>query len=54
MFCAACMWGTGMLDTGRDVVLLAYRRISILKHVLQVLTSTYEKGLFHFWDKDSW
>lgn len=23
-------------------------------HVLQVLTSTYEKGLFHFWDKDSW
>lgn len=25
-----------------------------LLHVLQVLTSTYEKGLFHFWDKDSW
>lgn len=22
--------------------------------VPQVLTSTYEKGLFHFWDKNSW
>ena len=25
-----------------------------LMHVLQVLTSTYEQGLFRFWDKDSW